>query len=73
MRGITNMIYLIIKERHYDNIDNYIDIEDKTDDINKAQNIVNCLNQINTNKGVKNESFTIVKYETPLLFTEEVA
>ena len=69
----NNMIYLIIKERHYDNIDNYIGIEDKTDDINKAQNIVNCLNQINTNKGVKNESFTIVKYETPLLLTEEVA
>ena len=69
----NNMIYLIIKERHYDNIDNYIAIEDKTEDINKAQNIVNCLNQINTNKGVKNESFTIVKYETPLLLTEEVA
>ena len=67
------MQYLIIKERHYDNIDNYISIEDKTNDINKAQNIVNCLNQINTNKGVKNESFTIVKYETPLLLTEEVA
>ena len=67
------MQYLIIKERHYDRIDNYVDIEAMTEDITKAQNMVKCLNQLNTDKGVKNETFTIVKYETPLLLTEEVA
>ena len=67
------MQYLIIKERHYDRIDNSVDIEAKTEDITNSQNMVNCLNQLNTDKGVKNETFTIVKYETPLLLTEEVA
>ena len=67
------MQYLIIKERHYDRIDNSVDIEAMTKDITKAQNMVKCLIQLNTDKGVKNETFTIVKYETPLLLTEEVA
>ena len=67
------MQYLIIKERHYDRIDNSVDIEAMTEDITKAQNMVKCLNKLNTDKGVKNETFTIVKYETPLLLTEEVA
>ena len=51
------MMYLILKERHYSDIDT---INDKL----KGYQLIN---------DNKNISFSIVRYESPLLLTEEVA
>ena len=64
------MIYLILKERHYSNIDNSYDIVESSNDIDKINDKLRGYQLINDNKNV---SFSIVRYESPLLLTEEVA
>ena len=64
------MIYLILKERHYDNIENSYDIVESSNDIDKINNKLRGYQLINDNKNI---SFSIVRYESPLLLTEEVA
>jgi len=64
------MIYLILKERHYDNIENSYDIVESSDDIDKINDKLRGYQLINDNKNI---SFSIVRYESPLLLTEEVA
>lgn len=64
------MIYLILKERHYDNIDNSYDIVESSNDIDKINDKLRGYQLINDNKNI---SFSIVRYESPLLLTEEVA
>ena len=64
------MIYLILKERHYDNIDNSYDIVQSSNDIDKINDKLRGYQLINDNKNI---SFSIVRYESPLLLTEEVA
>jgi hypothetical protein len=64
------MIYLILKERHYDNIENSYDIVESSNDIDKINDKLRGYQLINDNKNI---SFSIVRYESPLLLTEEVA
>jgi hypothetical protein len=64
------MIYLILKERHYDNIENSYDIVESSNDIDKINDKLRGHQLINDNKNI---SFSIVRYESPLLLTEEVA
>ena len=64
------MMYLILRETHYEGIDNSYDIEDFTKDHAKAVEKLQGYKLINDNK---DRTYTIIKYESPLLLTEEVA
>ncbi len=66
----NNMMYLILKERHYDNIDNSYDIVASSTDVDVINDKLKGYQLINDDK---NETYTIVRYESPLLLTEEVA
>ena len=64
------MQYLIIREIEYHNIDNSFDIMNQTTDINKANDMLQGYNLINKDKDT---TYSIVKYESPLVLTQEVA
>jgi hypothetical protein len=64
------MQYLIIREIDYKHIDNSYDVMKCTTDINKANDMVQGYNLINNDKDT---TYSIVKYETPLVLTQEVA
>ena len=66
----NNMIYLILKERHYSNIENSYDIVASSKDIDVINNKLKGYQLINDDK---QNSYSIVRYESPLLLTEEVA
>ena len=64
------MQYLIIREIEYDNIDNSFDVVNQTTDINKANDMLQGYQLINKDKDT---TYSIVKYESPLVLTQEVA
>ena len=64
------MMYLIIKERHYDNIENSYDIVASSKDVDVINDKLRGYHLINDNK---DHTYTIVRYESPLLLKEEVA
>jgi len=64
------MIYLILKERHYSNIENSYDIVASSKDIDAINDKLKGYQLINDDK---QNSYSIVRYESPLLLTEEVA
>jgi len=64
------MIYLILKERHYSNIENSYDIVASSKDIEAINDKLKGYQLINDDK---QNSYSIVRYESPLLLTEEVA
>jgi hypothetical protein len=64
------MIYLILKERHYSNIENSYDIVASSKDIDVINNKLKGYQLINDDK---QNSYSIVRYESPLLLTKEVA
>jgi len=64
------MIYLIIKETDYENMDNTYRVMDYSDNLDKANDMLQGYKLIE--KDEKN-FYSIVKYETPLVLTEEVA
>ena len=64
------MIYFIIKERHYTNIDNSYDIVASSKDVDVINDKLKGYQLINDDK---NDVYSIVRYESPLLLTEEVA
>ena len=64
------MIYLIIKETDYENLDNSYRVMDYTSDVDKANDMLQGYNLIEKETNVY---YTIVKYETPLVLTKEVA
>jgi len=66
----VKMMYLILREIHYEGIDNSYDIEDFTDDHETALEKLQGYRLINKRK---NTTYTILKYDSPLLLTEEVA
>ena len=70
MRGITKMIYFIIKERHYSNIYNSYDIVASSKDIDVINDKLRGYHLIYDDK---NDAYSIVRYERSLLLTEEVA
>ena len=64
------MQYLIIREIEYQNLDNSFDVMNQTTDINKANDMLQGYNLINKDKDT---TYSIVKYESPLVLTQEVA
>ena len=64
-----NMMYLIIEETHYDNVDNSYSIEDTTNDYNKAIDMLQGYKLINKRE---DRTYSILKYESPLLLTKEM-
>ena len=64
------MIYFIIKERHYTNIENSYDIVASSKDVDVINDKLKGYQLINDDK---NNTYSIVRYESPLLLTEEVA
>ena len=64
------MIYLIMKHTPYEYINDSYDIVSSTDNLDEANNKVQGYRMINENKNI---SFSILKYEPPLILTEEVA
>ena len=70
MKGIIKMIYFIIKERQYSNIENSFDIVASSKDVDVINDKLKGYQLINDDK---NDVYSIVRYESPLLLTEEVA
>ena len=64
------MMYLILKERHYSNIENSYDIVASSKDIDIINDKLRGYQLINDDK---DHTFSIVRYESPLLLKEEVA
>ena len=64
------MQYLIMREVQYERLDNSFDIMNQTTDINKANDMLQGYTLINKDKDT---TYSIVKYETPLVLTQEVA
>ncbi len=64
------MIYFIIKERHYTNIDNSYDIVASSKDVDIINDKLRGYQLINDDK---NDVYSIVRYESPLLLKDEVA
>ena len=64
-----NMMYLILKETNYKNIDNSYDIINFTTDINKANDMLQGYRLVEKDKDV---SYTMLKYEQPLKLTKEM-
>ena len=66
------MIYLIIKEIDYENMDNTYRVMDFANDVNKANDMLQGYKLIEKDKNV---FYTIVKYEQsgkPLVLTKEM-
>ena len=64
-----NMMYLIIREIDYDTIDNSYDVMEYTNDLDKANDMVQGYRLINKKEDT---TFSIVKYESPLVLTKEM-
>ena len=63
------MQYLIIKEITFKNIDSVYDVWNFTNDIDKANDMLQGYNLINKEDNV---IYTLVKYEQPLKLTKEM-
>ena len=63
------MQYLIIEETQYKYTDNSLTIEDTTNDYDKAIDMLQGYKLINKRK---DRTYSILKYETPLLLTKEM-
>ena len=63
------MQYLIVREIDYDTLDNSYDVMNQTTDINKANDMVQGYNLINKREDT---TYSIVKYESPLILTKEM-
>ena len=66
----NNMMYLILKETHYENIDNSYDIVASSEDVDIINDKLKGYQLINDDK---DNTYSIVRYESPLLLNEEVA
>ena len=64
------MMYLIIKETTFKNIDSIYHVINFTNDMDKANDMLQGYNLVEKDKDV---SYSIVKYETPLILEREVA
>ena len=64
------MMYLIIQETTYENIDSLYNVINYTNDLDKANDMLQGYKLIEKQDNV---SYSIVKYEKPLVLTKEVA
>ena len=65
-----NMQYLIIQETTFKNVDSVFTVINFTNDIDKANDMLQGYNLINKEDNV---IYTLVKYEQPLILEKEVA
>ena len=63
------MMYLIIRETTFKNVDSLFSVCSFTTDVDKANNMLQGYNLINKEDNV---FYTLVKYETPLVLTKEM-
>ena len=63
------MMYLIIQETTFKNVDSLFNVINFTNDIDKANNMLQGYNLINKEDNV---FYTLVKYENHLVFTKEM-
>ena len=63
------MMYLILKETSFERIDSIYDICNFTTDIDKANDMLQGYKLVEKNENV---SYTILKYESPLVLTKEM-
>ena len=63
------MMYLIIKETKFDNVDNIYQVINFTTNLDKANDMLQGYNLI---KKEDNVIYTLVKYEQPLKLTKEM-
>ena len=63
------MMYLILKETNYKNIDNSYDIINFTTDINKANDMLQGYRLVEKDKDVL---YSMLRYEQPLVLTKEM-
>ena len=64
------MMYLIIQETTFKNIDSIYHVVNFTNNIDKANDMLQGYKLVEKNKNV---SYTILKYEKPLILEKEVA
>ena len=62
------MMYLIIQENRFDNIDNLYNVINFTNNLEKANDMLQGYKLVEKNEDV---SYSIVKYETPLILERE--
>ena len=62
-----NMMYLIIKEIDYENMDNTYRVMDYTSDVDKANDMLQGYKLVEKNKDV---FYSMIKYEQPLIQKE---
>jgi len=63
------MMYLIIKEITFQNLNSVFDVVNFTNDIDKANDMLQGYNLINKEDNV---FYTLVKYEQPLILKKEM-
>ena len=63
-------MYLIIQETTYENIDSLYNIINYTNDLDKANDMLQGYKLVEKNQDV---FYSIIKYEQPLILTKEVA
>ena len=63
------MMYLIIKEITFQNLNSVFDVVNFTNDIDKANDMLKGYNLINKEDNV---FYTLVKYEQPLILKKEM-
>ena len=64
------MQYLIIREQIYENISNSFFVVNQTDNIDKAEDMLQGYNLISENK---DSIYSIIKYEQPQILDKKVA
>ena len=64
------MMYLIIQETTYENIDSLYNVINYTNDLDKANDMLQGYKLVEKNQDV---FYSIIKYEQPLILTKEVA
>ena len=69
MKGKNMTMYLIIQETTFKNVDSIFNVINFTNDIDKANDMLQGYNLINKESNV---FYTLVKYETPLVLTKEM-
>ena len=63
------MMYLIIQETKFQNVDSLFQVINFTNSVDKANDMLQGYNLINKNEDVV---YTIVKYEQPLILKKEM-
>ena len=70
MKGKNMTMYLIIKETTFKGFDSIYEVCNFTNNIDKANDMLQGYKLVEKNKNV---SYTILKYEKPLILEKEVA